>query len=101
VWAHYLCDYPLQGAFLSEAKNRFSSKIPYPWHEAMTAHAVIHGGAVALLTGVWWLAFPEIIIHFITDDRKCAGKIDIYTDQSIHIGCKLLWWAIACLIYSH
>jgi hypothetical protein len=92
--AHALCDYPLQGDFLSRAKNRHAAMPGVPWWQAMGAHAMIHGGAVALITGVWWLGAAEAVAHFIIDDWKCSGKIGFNTDQLLHVLCKVAWLAI-------
>jgi hypothetical protein len=92
--AHALCDYPLQGDFLSRAKNRMAPIPGVPWWQAMAAHSVIHGGAVALICGIWWLAPIEAAIHWITDDAKCRGRIGYNTDQAVHVTCKLLWFVV-------
>ncbi len=92
--AHALCDYPLQGDFLSKAKNRTAPIPGVPWWQALGAHSVIHGGAVALITGLWWLAIPEVVIHWLTDDAKCHGRLTFNQDQAIHLTCKLAWWLI-------
>lgn len=92
---HALCDYPLQGDFLSRAKNA-SAPIPgVPWWQAMWAHCAVHAGMVLLVLGFWWLALAEFVIHFATDHAKCRGRIGYNTDQAIHIGCKFAWLAIA------
>lgn len=93
--AHALADYPLQGDFLSKAKNRLAPIPGVPWYQALGAHAVIQGGLVALLTGMPLLGLAEALIHAATDDAKCAGRISFNTDQAIHIGCKLAWAMIA------
>ena len=98
VWmliGHALADYPLQGDFLSRAKNRTAPIPGIPWQQALFNHVVIHGAFVAFLTGIWWLFFAEAVIHWFTDDAKCRGKIDFNTDQAIHWACKALWFAIA------
>jgi hypothetical protein len=97
--AHAVCDYPLQGDFLSRAKNR-SAPIPgVPWYQAMGAHALMHAGAVWWLTGLWWLGALEFFAHAVTDDAKCRGRLSFNQDQAIHIACKLLWaltaWTLA------
>lgn len=94
VAAHALCDYPLQGPFLSEAKNRNTALGKMFWPHALFAHAMIHGGAVLLLTGSIVLAALEVVIHAGTDWLKCEGRITLSTDQAVHIGCKLLWAAL-------
>ncbi len=92
--AHALCDYPLQGDFLSKAKNRQAPLPGVPWFQALGAHALIHGGAVMLLTGAWWLALFEVAAHAVIDDAKCAGRIGFNTDQALHIACKVAYAAI-------
>lgn len=98
--AHALCDYPLQGDFLSKAKNRFAPIPGVPWYQALGAHALIHGGAVALITGSAWLGVGEVVAHAFIDDLKCSGWIGFNTDQALHIGCKLLWLAAALTVLS-
>lgn len=95
IGGHALADYPLQGDFLARAKNRTAPIPGVPWQQALGAHVAIHGMFVAIITGIWWLAIPEAIIHWITDDAKCRGKISFNTDQAIHIVCKALWLTIA------
>lgn len=97
IAAHALCDYPLQGDFLSKAKNRFAAIPGVPWYQALGAHAVIHGGAVALLTGIWWLGVLEAISHFIIDDLKCTGRLSFNGDQIAHVACKAVWVAIIAI----
>jgi len=93
--AHALADYPLQGDFLAKAKNRAAPIPGVPFYQALGAHAVIHGGFVALITGVWWLGLAEVAAHALIDDAKCTGKIDFNTDQVLHVACKLFWVAAA------
>ena len=94
IVVHFLCDYPLQGPFLSEAKSQLKPIPGFPWWQAMTAHAAIHGGGVALVTGVWWLGLFEAVAHFIIDDLKCRNLLSVNTDQALHILCKLAWVVI-------
>ena len=98
VAGHALCDYPLQGDFLARAKNRALPIPGVPWYQALGAHAIIHGGAVALLTGVPLLGFAEAVAHAAIDDAKCTGKIGFNADQSLHIVCKLSWVVIAAAL---
>lgn len=94
IAGHFLCDYPLQGDFLSKAKNRASPILGVPWYQALGAHSFIHGAFVALLTGIWWLGALEASIHWLTDDAKCRGRLTFNQDQAIHIICKLAWFAV-------
>lgn len=93
--AHCFADYAGQGDFMSKAKNRTTAIPGVPWWQVLGAHAMIHGALVALITGLWWLAIPEAIIHFVTDDAKCRGRISYNIDQAIHFACKFAWWAVA------
>jgi type IV secretory pathway VirB3-like protein len=88
---HCLCDYPLQGDFLSKAKNHTAPIPGVPWYQALMAHAVIQGGAVWLVTGSLWLAAIEIVLHAVTDYLKCANRISFNTDQAIHLLCKIAY----------
>ena len=94
MFAHALCDYPLQGDFLAQTKNRnheINQAIPYLWAQSLTAHSIIHGGAVALITGVWWLGALEAISHWVIDFLKCEKKISHHFDQLLHATCKFMW----------
>lgn len=97
--AHALADYPLQGDFLSKAKNEKAPIPGVPWWQAMTAHCLIHAGAVYLITGSMILAGLEFIVHFLTDRAKCFGWIGFNDDQAIHVACKVLW-AVVVVHYS-
>lgn len=91
IFAHYLCDYPLQGDFLARAKNQTAPIPGVPWWQAMTAHAAIHAGAVYIITGWWVLFVLEFIAHFIIDRAKCRGLINYNIDQVSHLICKVIW----------
>ena len=93
--AHCLADYAWQGDFMAAAKNRAKPIPGVPFWQPLVAHAVIHGGLVALITGYWWMGAAEALIHGLTDDAKCTGKIGYNADQAIHIACKLIWWGAA------
>jgi hypothetical protein len=91
VAAHALADYPLQGEFLSQAKNRNTAIGKVFWPHALFAHAMIHGGFVLLLTGSMVFAVGEVILHAFIDWAKCEGKISLNADQAFHLFCKLGW----------
>lgn len=97
VAAHALADYPLQGPFLSEAKNRNTAIGKAFWPHALFAHAMIHGGLVLLITGSIYLAAAEVCIHAGTDWLKCENRISLNADQAVHIGCKVVWAAAVAL----
>lgn len=101
IAGHALCDFALQSSDMAKGKNRHAvvdpSKIP-PGQKVMTvwpywlsSHALIHGGAVALITGIWWMGLAEAGIHWVIDFAKCENWTGIHTDQALHVACKLLW----------
>lgn len=101
---HAVADYPLQGSFLAKAKNRHSDTSNYfgastpagVWLHAMTAHSLIHAGAVWLITGSAVLAVIELVAHWTIDYVKCEEWIGFNTDQFLHYVCKIIY---AMLIY--
>lgn len=98
IVGHVVCDYPLQGDFLAKAKNRAMPIPGVPWQQALGAHSIMHGGAVWLLTGIWWLGALETLLHAVIDDRKCTGNLTFNQDQALHIACKIAWVVIVLLI---
>ena len=97
VVMHALADYPLQGDFLAKAKNRLTPIPGIPWWQALGAHAVIHGGGVALITGSVTLGLVEVVVHFLIDDFKCRGRIGFNGDQSLHIACKIIYAGVVAM----
>lgn len=89
---HALADYPLQGDFLARGKNRHLPPIisgeKYAWVYCMTAHSLIHAGAVWVITGSGILAFVELVAHWIIDFAKCEDAISFGMDQWLHIAVK-------------
>jgi hypothetical protein len=97
---HALADFPLQGDFLSNAKNRRTHLGKVYWKHALPAHGLIHGGFVAIFTGVVWFGIAEAIFHAIIDYMKGEELIDHNTDQLMHIICKIGWAFGAVLLGS-
>jgi len=91
--AHALCDIPLQSDFMAQQKSPWCQQPLQKgfWVWCLTWHALIHGGAVYLITHNLWLGLAEFACHWIIDILKCAGKLGIHTDQSLHVGCKAAW----------
>lgn len=92
--AHAICDYPLQGDAVAINKNRNAKtdlQKSVPWYYWMGSHALMHGGAVALITGMPMLGVLETACHFMIDYLKCQKIFDIHIDQLLHIVCKLVW----------
>lgn len=94
--AHALCDYPLQGDWLSKAKNPTLDLVPgeIVWPLALTSHALIQAAAVQLITGSWLLGGVEFVAHWLIDYSKCKKLFGYNADQLLHIGCKVAYAAL-------
>lgn len=90
--AHGLCDYPLQGDFLARGKNHTAPLPGVPWYQCLFWHAMIHAGAVALITHSVTLGIAELVCHFYLDYFKCDNAFGWNTDQAAHVVCKVFWW---------
>jgi len=89
--AHALADYPLQGDFLARAKNHRAPLPGVPWYQALTAHAMIQGTFVGLITGSIVFGLAETVMHAFIDFLKCEKVIDYDIDQFLHVVCKAVW----------
>ena len=100
VIGHFVMDFPLQGSAVAAQKSplpglrneALAKAVPWPYW--MTAHALMHGGTVMLITGSLLLGVLETTLHWATDLAKCCRKIGIHADQAIHIGCKIAWFVV-------
>lgn len=92
--AHALCDYALQGDWLSKAKNPQMAPVPGEtiWPLALGSHALIQATAVHLITGSWALAACEFVAHGVIDFAKTDGRFGYNVDQYLHIGCRVLYF---------
>lgn len=97
VAAHFLLDYPLQGDFLSKAKNAFKPLAGVPWGQAMGAHVFLHAAAVFMVTSSYVFFFTELIAHYFLDMSKCRGDISYNKDQACHLLWKLIYFLILIL----
>lgn len=91
---HALLDFPLQGDAVAVNKNRNANtelQKHVPWYYWMGAHALIHGGGVALVTNSLGLGLAETVCHFLIDFGKCEKKYSIHGDQALHVLCKVVW----------
>ncbi len=89
---HALADFPLQGEFLARGKNRH---LPSPiladggnppkrvWIYCLTAHSLIHGGFVWLITGNVVLGLAEFVLHWIIDALKSESGIRNWLSRPI------------------
>ena len=105
--AHCLLDFPLQGDFLSKAKNHRAPIPGVPWQWGLFAHSCIQGGGVFgvvwFVTGSFNLAFLlgalEAGAHAGIDWHKSNGTFDFTTDQLAHLSCKSMW-ATVVFVYA-
>ncbi len=98
IVGHALADFSLQTDVMAKGKNRHNRTAPPPnqkffpcWPYWLTAHALIHGGAVALVTGQALLGVLETVFHWAIDFAKCEGWTDVNQDQALHALCKVAW----------
>jgi hypothetical protein len=94
VVGHQLMDFALQTPNIAIEKNRHSTsplQNEVPWFYWMTAHAFLHGGFVAWVTGQVGYGLLETVIHWIIDFAKCERWTNIHVDQILHYLCKVLW----------
>ena len=97
---HAVADFPLQAGPMAAEKCRRSPTYlqrDVPWYYWLTAHAVIHGGAVYIVTGSLFLALLETAVHWFIDLAKCEGYTNIHVDQLLHVMCKVVW----CLLWAN
>lgn len=93
---HALCDYALQSEWMARNKSRRTSDdTRCRWQYVLSAHALIHAGAVMAVTGRWELGLAEFLIHWLADFSKAEGWWGIDIDQSIHVACKVVWACVA------
>ena len=102
---HALADYPLQSGAMAVCKCRKANnplQKDVPWFYWMAAHALVHGGMVAVV--VKWLGYSqdaavllgclEFFIHFLIDCGKCEKLYGMAIDQLLHVACKGIWYGM-------
>ena len=97
---HGLADFPLQGEFLAVGKDRHDdlSRITggklWPdniWLYCLTVHSLVHAAAVWVITGSVVLCLVEFVLHWLIDLAKNENLTGFYTDQALHILCKVIY----------
>ena len=95
IIGHALCDYALQTEAMAKFKSYKVSTKDMPgmpnWVYWLTAHSLIHGGMIYIITGSMFFCIFEIIVHWFIDLSKCGNKINAHVDQTLHILCKALY----------
>ncbi len=99
---HALGDFAWQTDWIAQYKSRHNlppnTKSQRPnlvWVHVLSAHCLVHAGLVALFTGSIWLGLAEFVAHVIIDFLKSDSRFGFHTDQLLHMGCKVVWVAIA------
>lgn len=88
---HGLGDFALQTEWIATNKNRHVKNTVCIWPHLLTAHSLIHGMIVYMITGKIILGILETIAHWITDFSKCEGWFNFHTDQFMHLFVKIIW----------
>lgn len=91
IIGHAVTDYALQSKHHMDLKNRNTSAGKHIWFLALSAHSILNGGAVYIVTGSMVLGVLETVFHFWIDFLKCDGQITMLEDQLAHGSCKILW----------
>ena len=95
---HAVADFWAQSENMRRAKgwiNDVRSDGLKVWPYVLTAHCLILGGAVWVITSSFELALAEFALHWLIDYGKCSGWYRIHVDQGLHIFCKIIWAALA------
>ncbi len=95
IAGHALADRPLQEGAIRAEKYAPRSHGDRRWMAGIAAHALIHGGVVCLVTGMWQLGVAETLSHAAIDEAKLRGWFGQSTDQALHMACKVAWALIA------
>lgn len=100
---HAISDFVLQPNSMGYGKNRNNdaqenkgTQFPH-WYYWMTSHALVHGGAIYIITGSAILGLIETFVHWCIDFAKCEGWFNVHLDQALHIACKMVY---CLLIYQ-
>jgi hypothetical protein len=96
---HVVMDFWAQSDALAQMKNRNRPNTRVPpgqkpqtmWPYALTAHALMHGAAVAYILASVPLGIAEAVAHWLIDFGKCENWYGIHADQAMHVVCKLIW----------
>ncbi|BAS04997.1 hypothetical protein [Ralstonia phage RSF1] len=92
---HLYFDFPGQGQFLSDIKNKQVEV--FPWWFGLSAHCLIQAAGTF---GVVWLFYPglalrlalaEFILHWTIDCLRVQKRISAMGDQLLHTFCKLAY----------
>ena len=98
IIGHAVADFWAQSDSIAKMKNRNrdnsafippGQKAEAVWPYALTAHALIHGGVVWVITGNVWFGLFETVAHWLIDFGKCENWYGMKEDQGMHLLCKI------------
>lgn len=96
VVGHAVADFVVQSDTIALSKNRnLPNKTGVPWQFWLSAHALVHGGAVTLILVSPILGACEAVAHWAIDFGKCENWYDMATDQLFHLARKILWLLVS------
>jgi hypothetical protein len=116
IFLHIVDDYYLQGVLASmKQKTWWKDKYNYYWKicykkyrfdylAALFMHSFSWSFMIMIPTMIsgcfiWWLFLLNLVIHFVVDHLKAnLQKINLVTDQSIHILQIVLTWLICFVV---
>lgn len=102
-----IADFALQTDAIAKGKNRHNvdrSRVPPGqkfcacWPYFLTAHALIHAGAVWAATGIWWIGLIEMVAHWVIDFIKCENWTNPHQDQALHFVCRIVYVWLWCVL---
>jgi hypothetical protein len=99
IIGHALADFVLQPTPMAKWKCRrrgqkdgLDGEMDVPsWPYWLSAHALIHGGVVWLVTNNITFGIVEVVLHWMIDFAKCEKKTNIHIDQVLHLLCKVIY----------
>ena len=106
IFLHIIDDYYLQGILASMKqklwwqKNNPQKMYKYDYLMALFMHSfswsfMIMLPSIITKSFIWWIFLINLIMHFIVDHLKAnLLKINLITDQAIHILQIILTWLI-------
>ena len=85
---HFLCDYPLQTAWMAKGKGAVTG-----WKKPLAAHAATHAAATLLITlatvpSMAWLALVDLVVHATVDRTKSLATRGMPQTE------PHFWWAL-------
>jgi len=101
IMGHAVADFGLQSEAMAIGKN-FRRRVdpnlippgqtydPFVWVMYLTAHALIHGAAVYMVTGLVWAAAVEVVTHWLIHLGKCNNLYGPKYDQILHVVMKIM-----------